>query len=254
MPLRADSGRLRPITDPSYRERFAGRPLGIVGTGPSYAMVGREALRGCRLMALNAAITVLWDEPDVWWACHDLWKSSDTLCRIRRWRPWRIVTRRCYLPGKLGDGPWLDVDRNVVRDPFPWRLRDAPPDTEVAWYLDSRELGEAGLIVGETVLEVALDVATLWGASPIVVVGADLAPAGRQSYAADWAWKRCSIRPDKFAAMRRSIATARPRWPSDVLWASPTWREAPFDRIEPAEAGDVLRGNLRPDQARRIST
>lgn len=250
---------LVPIDDPAAGEPWRGRPLAIVATGPSYDLLPAATLEGVRVWALNAAITEFVRRRDVLWVCHDLW----TIFRgpfgglISGYRPWRVVTRRAYVPGPFGDVEWKGLDRDAEgrriqvrrREPFPWRMRNAPPGSTVYWYCEWDDL-PAPMRTVSSVIEIALDVAALWGAGPIVLVGFDGGPVrigGREvGYGSPWAWKPCALNAAKALEIREAVAANRARWPAKILTTSPHWPGSPFERTSVEEALEVLRSGGSP--------
>jgi hypothetical protein len=234
---------IRPWDDPALAGHLAGRPAAIVAPGPSFDLFDRSALASCHLVALNAAITECFRNPRAVWACHDIhkiWRDRFE-DRIVHYKGWQLLTRRVALPGKLGDGPYRAVGGGVEPGPFPSRLSPLRLGRarDVRWYAELE--GQAGYLrATETVLEVALEALTLWGARPIVLVGVDLAPGAEGAYARPWRWKRCLIKPGKFKSMRRAMAEGRSRWPGEVVVAGPGWKGCPFDRVTPEEAAAML--------------
>lgn len=216
-------------------------PAAIVGPGPSFDDFPREALERLPVVALNAAITEVWKGPGRVWACHDIhkiWRDRFEE-RIRGYRDWTLLARRVALPGKIGDGPYRAVGGGVERGPFAPRLATERlrACAEVRWYSELPD--QSGyLLARETVLEIALEALTLWGARPIVLVGVDMGPGA--GYARPWKWKRCLIRPPKFAAMRQALIEGRARWPEDVLVAGTGWKGCPFDVVTAEEGARVL--------------
>lgn len=211
---------------PEERGRRAGKPLAIVATGPSYDLVGRTELEGWTVLAVNAAITEFQHHPDAYWVCHDWWKifRHDMRGRLANSAPWRVVTRRVYVPGKFGDVRSLNADKTLCERPFPHRI--LPVDQlrigDLRWY--SEVDGDPGYChAEETSVEVALEVATWWGADPIVLIGVDMKREKDASYATPWRWKTCHINVFKFAKMRRAFEQFRDRWPARVFTVSRTF-------------------------------
>ena len=228
---------------PALIGAYAGRPLAIVATGPSYETFPRAALDGIPVFALNAAITEFTEHADVTWICHDLHKiwQHNFRQRLRRYRRWRLVTRRVYVPGKFGAIAYRDVGGGRVPARFPYVI-DAADLARVArlfWYAELPDQ-DGFLRAEETVLEIALRVARAWGFGPVVIVGADLAPVAGRAYAAPWAWKRCKIKPEKFRAMRGALARGRPEFPRDTFLLAGAWNGAPFPVLDAAGACATL--------------
>jgi hypothetical protein len=235
--------KILPWDDPALVGHLAGRPAAIVGPGPSYDSFEPTALATSVVVALNAAITECWRNPHAVWACHDIhkiWRDRFE-DRIAGYRAWTLLMRRVCLPGKLGDGPYRAVGGGVELGPFAPRLSALRLGRarEVRWYSELPD--QAGyLLATETVLEIALEALTRWGASPIVLVGVDLQPGAGGAYAKPWAWKPCQIKADKFAAMRRAVSASRGRWAKDVVVAGKGWKGMPFGRVTPEEGAAIL--------------
>lgn len=219
--------------DPTLLGSKRGRPLAIVGTGPSWDGFDRRQLQGLDLFALNAAITEL-HEVNPYWFCHDLFKiwKHDFRRRIKGWPRWQLVTRRAYLPGPFGAVPYMEHGQRINRRiNGGMSARDLARPGTYYWYTEFPDLPGA-IHAEQTVLEAALDVATGWGYSPIYLVGIDMgAGPGGQLYGRSWKWKTCHIRDGKFAAMREALRRNRARWPAEVFTLSPYWT-GPFARTE----------------------
>lgn len=234
---------IRRWDEPALVGHLAGRPAAIVAPGPSFDLFDKNALAVGPIVALNAAITECWRNPSAVWACHDIhkiWRDRFE-DRLAGYAGWQLLTRRVALPGKLGDGPYRAVGGGVEPGPFAPRLSAfrLARARDVRWYSELESQG-GYLKATETVLEIALEALTLWGASPIVLVGVDLSPVDGQSYGRPWRWKRCQIKGDKFAAMRRALDAGRKRWPKDVVVAGAGWKGMPFGRVTPEEGAAIL--------------
>ena len=227
-------GSLRPWDDEARAGAFKGFPLAIVATGPSFDLVPRWLLEKFHVFALNAAITEFWNhECGCTWVCHDLWKiwRHDLRSRIKGYDRWNLITRRVYVPGEFGAVPWKAPDGSRVEERFVPAMRESDAArSDINWYNELE--GEDGhLKAEEGVLEVALTAARVWGFSPVVIVGADLAPGKRLQYAKPWKWKRCAIKPPKFARMREALHRNRERWPDDTYLVESGWKDSPFKAL-----------------------
>jgi hypothetical protein len=225
---------LVPWNDPTLLGSKRGRALAIVGTGPSWDSFDRSQLAGVDAFALNSAITELCRRggEDTYWVCHDLpkiWKHGFR-AQLGHWKRWRLVTRRAYLPGDFGAVPYMEHGERINQR-IGGGLRAAELSAPGTWYWYTEFPDLPGAIHAEqTVLEVALDVATGWGYSPIYLVGIDMgAGPGGSLYGRSWKWKPCRIREGKFAAMREALTRNRPRWPEAIYTLSPNW-SGPFSR------------------------
>jgi hypothetical protein len=235
--------KIQPWDDPALVGHLSGKAAAIVAPGPSFDLFDRSALAVGPIVALNAAITECWRNPSAVWACHDIhkiWRDRFEE-RIAGYAGWRLLTRRVALPGKLGDGPYRAVGGGVEPGPFQPRLAPIRMGRarDVRWYSEL-ESQTGYLRATETVLEIALEALTLWGARPIVLVGVDLSPVGKDCYAKPWRWKPCQIKGDKFAAMRRAVVEGRKRWPAEIVLAGAGWKCCPFECVKPEDAAHLL--------------
>jgi hypothetical protein len=234
---------IRAWDDSALVGHLSGKAAAIVAPGPSFDLFDKSALATGPIVALNAAITECWRNPSAVWACHDIhkiWRDRFE-DRIGSFKGWQLLTRRVALPGKLGDGPYRAVGGGVEPGPFAPRLSPLRMGRarDVRWYSELED--QPGYLrATETVLEVALEALTLWGASPIVLVGVDLQPGTKGAYARSWAWKRCLIKPGKFKSMRRAMAEGRSRWPKEIVLAGAGWKCCPFECVKPENAAHLL--------------
>lgn len=211
----------------SLRNQHQNKPLAIVATGPSFSLLDRTSLQGCHVFALNAAITELHNHSDgLHWVCHDFHKifRHDLRGRIGSYEEWDLITRRVNIPGHFGNVPWRGVGGGQVRHrfPHPMKAQDLARST-VYWYNELKKQ-EGFLLAEEGVLEIALEVATFWGFSPIVLVGVDMgAVVDGLLYAKRFRWKKCHIKPGKFAAMKNALIKKRGRWAQEIFTLSPYW-------------------------------
>lgn len=236
---------IRPWDDPALVGYLAGKAAAIVAPGPSFDLFDKSALLAGPIVALNAAITECWRNPSAVWACHDIhkiWRDRFEE-RIADYKAWTLLTRRVVLPGKLGDGPYRAVGGGSERGPFAPRLSGlrVARARDIRWYSEL-ENQPSFLRATETVLEIALEALTLWGASPIVLVGVDLQPRDGESYGRPWRWKPCKIRGDKFAAMRRALADNRKRW-GEVVLVGDGWKGCPFEKVTPDQGAALLQSS-----------
>ena len=217
---------------------YAGQTLVIVATGPSYDDVPKEVYDGLTIFALNFSITEFKRHADCWWICHDLWTCLPRYRmreRLKDYAPWNLVTRRCYLPGNSGRVDWRQKGGERVRRAFNWRLKKWPLNSEIVWYNEFSDQ-QGYMRNGDTVLELALEVATCWGFSDIWIVGADMQKINGRAYANPWAsWKPCKITKQKFVEMRAALTRHRPRWSARIRTVSPHWNGA----FEPATVKEL---------------
>jgi hypothetical protein len=241
------------ITD--WRDRFAHKPLAIVGPGPSYDLVPEAMWRQFEhVFALNATITKCWNHPGHVWVSNDhdrTFKSQQIMKGLKstldKYKKWNTTANRKFLPGAFGRKvPWVDR-HGVVRHGDPWNLK-APVGSSVYWY-ETVEGRDGYVRNGHTVLELALEIATIWGFDPIILIGVDLVmirgksvierPLGRDIkdaiyYAKPWRWKDIPKRMfrDKIVEQRHSVTSNAPRWSGrDIYTLSPYW-SGPFSRID----------------------
>lgn len=235
----------------TLRDRCQGKPLVIYGAGPGFDLLPTPP-EDCHVFALNHTITELWRHPLAFWVSNDhdrTWANrrirKGVLPRIAGYSPWRTITQKKFIEGSLGSFVWVD-HKGRSQPPMTWRL-PAPEGSTIFYYNAGR--GNEGLgdylEAGETVLDLALEVATLWGFGPIVLVGCDLT-LDRQGeyYAPRFRWKDTppKMAHGKLAEARRLVAQKRVRWPSDVFLVSDLWKDAPFVRIRPGQALDLVKG------------
>lgn len=219
--------------DPQLKGCCVGRPLAIVSTAPSYDEVDLTGLEQFDVFAINGAITEHWRHPNCHWVVHDLFKMwrGPFGKKIAGYHPWRLITRKVYLPGRAGNVPYRAVGGGKIMEPFSWRIpANEFQKADVYWYTELPEL--AGFVrPTETSVEVALDVAQWWGHTPVVIVGVDFERKDGHDYASPWRWKRCCIKDRKFVAMRKIFKQKRDSWPERVYHTSPYWRGAPFEHV-----------------------
>ena len=235
---------LTPWNDPSLKGAYQGKPLVILGTGPSYDLLpDKENLKHFHIFALNVAITEVWHlHQNVWWVSADyekIWRHGMRR-RIGAYKNWKLITRRILIPTYFGKIPWKDRNQNLQRVPYRPQMgkEDYASCSTIWWHGDIP--GEGYMPHVETSAEHALYVAGFWGFSPIAIVGVDLRVIGDCPYSIPWKWKQCHIRPWKFQKMRDSIASRRKEWPARTYSLSPYWAESPFERRETLDS--VLAG------------
>ena len=235
--------------------RYAGSPLAIVGAGPSYSdeIVG-EILRArprVTVFALNHTITELFWHPRAWWVSNDHDRTfgnshirKGILPRLKGYEPWWTITQRLFIPGPFGDVDWLDM-KGVRQGPLKFRL-PCPDGSHFAWYMggDARSEKVEGYVRnGHSVLELALEVATLWGFDPVVLFGCDMfMPTEETYYAEPFRWKETprKIVYGKMQKARDSIERHRARWKPDIFSLSEHWETGPFNPVNQWEAAALL--------------
>jgi len=232
-------------------DRFQWQPLAIIGAGPSYDrdLVQRlmSAGKEVNVFALNHTICELFRHPRHWWVSNDHDRTFGNVNiakgikpRIAKYAPWRTITQRLFIPGSFGDHIWFD-GHGKRQNPLKFRL-PCPDGTHVAWYLGGHErnVQAYGYVRnGHSVLELALEVATLWGFDPIFLFGCDLHLETPETYYADpFRWKEtpAKIVRGKLPISRRSIADNRWRWPENIFHVSSYWKDSPFETVSMAEA------------------
>lgn len=223
-------------------ERFRGQPLAIVGAGPSYdaALVAECLSPHVNVFALNHTITELFWHPLAWWVSNDMDRTFGNVNiargiapKIKDYAPWRTVTQRLFIPGTFGSHAWYDK-RGELKGPIDFRL-PCPAGSHVAWYLggEGRNAEFDGYVRnGHSVLELALEVATLWGFGPIVLFGCDLhMPTEETYYAEPLRWKDtpAKIVRGKLKKSRSSIVQNRNRWPRNISSVNTAWTDGPFE-------------------------
>ncbi|UCG53576.1 MAG: hypothetical protein JSW58_08460 [Candidatus Latescibacterota bacterium] len=234
--------------------RFTGVPLAIWGPGPSYDIVPPDLKRLGWNFALNNTITEFLDDPDVFWVSNDHDRTFENV-NIRRhmlpilknWKPWRTITNRKFIPGEFGDIDWIDHKGNA-KGPTDFRLPCPKEDLEVWWYHENEGF-EGYLYHGDSVLELALEVATLWGFSPIVLFGIDLQllkkprPAEPQYYAKPWQWKetpRRILKGHKLSDMILGVRARAEKWKKNIFHTSPYRPKLPFVKVSFDLAREML--------------
>ena len=231
--------------DPALKDSHKGEPLAIVATGPSYDQFKPKLLDGMYVFAVNAAITEFCHKKDVTWICHDLHKilRQGIKKHLPTYKWWNLITRRAYIPGEFGNIPWAGVGWIPQKGNFPFKMDKTDLDrSTIYWYADL-DSQEGFCLKSETAVQIALEVGTFWGFSPIYLVGVDM----DQAYGRPWKWKHCKIKPLKFEKMKSSFIKMRPRWAEDIYTLSPFW-PGPFKPISTADFKQRVLQTL-PDQA-----
>ena len=238
----------------SDEDGYRGMPLAIVGPGPSFDTVPKDCYFHLPIFALNAAITETWQAKDVIWVSNDYDRTFENknirepiLKGIEGWDPWRIVVNRKFVPGEFGNIRWLD-HFGRWQDPMKWRL-SVKAMAQCWWY--GQNPGEEGYIDnGESVVELALEIARAWQMNPIVLIGVDfalVAPGRRKAilnpvrssnydyYAKPWQWKEMPARMyrGKLNRMRGQVRRRRAEWSPDIYTISRYWPTSPFTYIDP---------------------
>ena len=240
--------------------RFAGEPLAIVGAGPSYservAKTLIDADPGVHIFALNHAITELFRHPLTWWVSNDHDRTfgnsnikAGIVPRLRRYTQWRTITQRLFIPGSFGSVEWID-DKGNLREPLKFRL-PCPAGSHIAWYMGGGAQSEKydGYVRnGHSVLELALEVATLWKFDPIVLFGCDMyMPTEETYYAEPFRWKDTprKIVNGKMEKARHSIEEHRSRWSPEIFSFSRYWKDGPFRFVDHWDATSILELNAQ---------
>jgi len=245
------------------KDRYKNKPLAIVAPGPSYDKVPFEAIFNLpTIFALNASIVTTYSHKDVFWVSNDHDRTFQNkgireglLPRIAGYSPWRTITSRKFIPGVTGDIDWRD-HHGRMQPPMKWRL-PAPDRSWIGWY--DQTPGNKGYINnGETVLELALEVATIWGFSPIFLFGVDLTlvrPNRKEPmpspcraihrpvyYAKEWHWKGTPPRVlrGKMNQARTSIKNRRNGWPQEIYLVNSFWKGSPFNEITHEQIPEIL--------------
>jgi len=245
------------VTHEPVREvtRFQGQPLAIVGAGPSYSDELAQGLLNVgdrvNVFALNHTITELFRHPLHWWVSNDMDRTFGNpniaagICpRLEGYDQWRMVTQRLFIPGPFGDHHWWGRNDDP-REAMDFRL-PCPSGSHVAWYFGGEGKNETlkGYVRnGHSVLELALEVATLWGFDPIVLFGCDMKmPTVATYYAEQFRWKPtpAKVARGKLRQARQSIVDNRKRWKRDIFHVTGMWDESPFKLSTRDEAAAIL--------------
>ncbi len=227
----------------------------IVGPGPSYddfpyPALGKLVDGNVDIFALNVAITELFRFPRTFWVSNDHDRTFQNpeikrgiVPRLKDYRAWRTITQRQFIPGHNGAGLWEDKDGSVHIQRS-W-VMPCPKDSEIYWYMSSKQNNLPGTVRnGDSVLELALEVATIWGYSAIVVVGCDMAMRSVSEYYAEpFRWKPCPRKismAGRLGKTRAGIIDNCARWPKDVLFYSRHWKDSPFVNVTLNEVMEVV--------------
>lgn len=243
------------VYDVADRGDHKAKPLLIAGAGPSWddfpwGLVPDN--QGITIFALNHTICELYRRSGVWWVSNDHDRTFQSRHvskvvppRLINYSPWRTITQKKFIPGELGDMDWVD-HKGQKQPPMSWRL-PAPDESTIAYYTAGSYMQGCPHWVhnGESVLELALEVATLWGFDPIVLVGCDqsLTPSGRY-YARTFHWKATPPRilRGKIHEMRNSLIRNRTRWSAEVYIVTDLWKDPPFHLESSENAIRLLNG------------
>lgn len=239
----------------AYQKAFKNYPLVLLAPGPSIEpILGKNLFHGRFVFALNHAITEAYQYSYHWWVSNDhdrTWASQyirrPLLRKLRNYNPWRTITQRKFIPGPFGNVDWYDK-HGKKQPPMPWRL-PLPEGSTVWWYQDME--GQEGYVRnGHSVLELALEIATMWGFRPIICFGVDLDFVNDQYYASIWNWKpvpRPIKRGGKLHVMIESLRKNRSRWSDDIYFVEPARADLPFETLSIEEGVRLaLRGAPLP--------
>ena len=209
-------------------EQYKGCSLVIAGCGTTYNQLPSDDFLKmfgdkCYVFAANAAITRHFNNPNHFWLCNDV----ERIIRFREfhgfmagYRRWKLVTRKCLLPGVDGDVDWRNPRNERMKVPFHWRIpRDLVKKGDVYYYNDFVDM-ESHCPHFEGVVEMGLWLAARWGFEKVLLVGVDLDEKCRGKYAKEWDWKPHKDREDKFFNMRKALIDRRSEFPSRVFHCS----------------------------------
>ena len=231
------------------RDQFKNKPLAIYGAGPGFSLLPYTSL-DAHVFALNCTIAKLWQMKRVFWVSNDhnvTWNHrtirKKLLPAIKDYSKWKTITQKIFVPGKVGDLNWVDC-KGKKHAPMTFRL---PGDRiSTIYYYNSGKgnepLGDY-IEAGETVLELALEVATLWGFSPIVLIGCDLHLDNEKNYySKQFRWKQTPARMlrGKIEKARKSVIARRKHWAKNIYMLSDLWQDSPFINVNVKEASKLL--------------
>ena len=213
--------------------KYKGCSLVIAGCGTSYNQLPFDNFTevfgdDCYVFAANAAITRHFENPNHFWLCNDV----ERILRFREfhdfsrgYRKWKLVTRKCLLPGKEGDVDWRNASNRRMRIPFHWRIPNVHMKKSTVYYYNDFPNMEAHCPHFEGVVEMGLWLAKRWGFEKVLLVGVDLHETYRGQYAKLWSWKPHKDREDKFANMRKALVYRRPEFPDKIIHCSLPFRD-----------------------------
>lgn len=235
----------------NFEKKFQDKPLAIYGAGPSFDLLPRPPFEPY-VFALNHTYTKLAAHKKAFWFSNDhdrTWKNKHihkaVLSRIDFNSPWKTITLKKFIPGEFGDFEWYD--RKGTHPPMKWRL--PLPEGSTVYYYNSGPFNkhfDDYIEAGETVLELALEVATLWGFSPIVLIGCDLHLDNEKNYySKQFRWKQTPARMlrGKIEKARKSVIARREHWAENIYMLSDLWQAtSPFINVSKERALALLRG------------
>ncbi len=207
--------------------------LVIAGCGTSYNQLPSDDFLEmfgpkCYVFAANAAITRHYENPNHFWLCNDverIIRYREFHSFVRGYKKWQLVTRRCLLPGKLGDGPYRGVGDKKIASNFPWRIPEILVKKGTVYYFNEFEDQESFCPHFEGVVEMGLWLAKIWGFKKVLLVGVDVHEDYRGKYGKHWGWKDHRDREEKFANMRKALIYRRHEFPADIYHCSGPFRD-----------------------------
>lgn len=234
--------------------KYSGQPLAIVGPGPSYDLVPESFWKGFqRVFALNATITKCYTHPGHLWVTNDhdrTFKSEEITSGLaetmKSYSQWRVTSQRKFIPGDFGNrASWISKN-GVLMNGCGFRIKP-PHKSDIYWY-EVVEGKPGYLRVGDSIIEMALEIATIFDFSPIVLIGVDMVmlrgkeiitnPVDRDKnakyYARPWQWKQTptTMFRSKMADQRKSFEDNFERWENQkILTLSPYW-SGPMERTD----------------------
>lgn len=233
---------------------FKGHPLLIFGAGPSFGAL--DAMRfNVNVFALNHTITELYEHPKHWWVSNDhdrTFQSKHIIDgirpKIKDYSPWFTITQQIFVPGRLGSISFFD-HHGAKHIPEAWRL-PAPDGSKIIYYNAGKgnDQENGNFIYNHlTVLDVALELATMWECSPIILVGCDMTMKRPSEYYHEkFRWKDTprKIAHGKLDEARESIERNRKRWSDDIWIVDGLWNNPPFSRISASDVTSHLESYL----------
>ena len=237
-----------------WKDKFKDSPLIIVGPGPSFDSAPEPFFDLAPVFCLNHTITHFFQRPDHWWVSNDHDRTFQNLSlkieiqnRLQAYACWRTITNRKFIPGEFGDIDWID-HRGNPQKPTSWRM-PCPEESSIWWYHENEGF-DGHVRNGQSVLELALEVATIWNFSPIILVGIDLELINRGSgkepiyYAKPWRWKetpRRVLKGHKLSDIKISIEKNRERWTDEIYHTSEYATRLPFEHVTFKQAEDIIK-------------